>query len=119
MSGYILIFLTLISMGAVLYAFFYLFRLLFAYKITDKHVVVLLFHSLPIYRIPFGKIVEMHSAPFHEVALVPGMHLFTRVFARRVVIEMKDRWFIFAFLTPENPDAFISEIKKHLANFSE
>lgn len=119
MSDYILIFLTVVSMGTVLYLFFQLFRLFFSYKITDKDITVLLFHFLPIYRMPFEKIVKIHSAPFHEVALVPGMHLFTRVFARRVVIEMKDRWFIFAFLTPENPDAFISEIKKHLANFSE
>lgn len=106
-------------MALGLFLLFQLFRLFFSYKITDKDITVLLFHFLPIYRIPFEKIVEMHSAPFHEVALVPGMHLFTRVFARRVVIEMKDRWFIFAFLTPKDPDAFISEIKKHLANFSE
>jgi hypothetical protein len=57
---------------------------------------------------------EMHEAPFHEVALVPGVHLFTRTFARRVVIEMRDKWFIFAFLTPDDPAAFIADVKHHL-----
>lgn len=99
------------SMALGLFLLFQLFRLFFSYKITDKDITILLFHFLPIYRIPFEKIVEIHSAPFHEVALVPGMHLFTRVFARRVVIEMKNKWFVFAFLTPENPDAFIAEVK--------
>lgn len=93
---------------------FQVFRLLFAYKITDKEIIVLLFHFLPIYKVPFNKIVAMHVASVWEVAIVPGMHLFTRPFAKRVVIEQKDRRFIFAFFTPGNPDVFISEIKKHL-----
>jgi hypothetical protein len=28
--------------------------------------------------------------------------------------EMRDRWFIYAFLTPENPAAFISEVKRRI-----
>jgi hypothetical protein len=88
-------------------------QLLVSYKITDRDIRVLLFHTLPIYSIPFGKIVKMHEAPFYEVALVPGVHLFTRTFARRVVIQMRDKWFIFAFLTPENPAAFIADVERH------
>jgi len=110
---------TIILMGLAAFVFFRLFRVLIAYKITDKNITVLLFHFLPIYRVRFEKIVKMHSARVHEVAVIPGWHFPSRVFGRRVVIEMKDTWFRYAFLTPENPDAFISEIKKHLANFSE
>src|SRR5262245_46900994 len=91
------------------------FRALFSYEITDKDITVRLFHALPIYRIPFKKIVNIRSAPLHEVMLVPGVHVFTRPFARNVVIEMKDRWFIFAFLTPDDPDAFIAAVKRRLA----
>ena len=103
-------------MAVLLFMGLWSFRLFFSYKITDKNITVNLFHILPIYRISFAKIVEMHTAPVHEVALIPGVHLFTRPFARRVVIEMKDTWTFlrFAFLTPDNPDVFIAEIKKRL-----
>jgi hypothetical protein len=102
-------------MALLAYAGLQVFRLLFRYEITNKDIVVYLFHFLPIYRVPFNKIVAIHNRPLHEVMLVPGVHLFTRPFARNVVIEQKDRWFIFAFLTPENPDAFIAEVKKRMA----
>ena len=51
---------------------------LFSYKITDSDIRVLLFGIIPIYWIPFRKIKKIHEAPFYEVALVPGVHLFTR-----------------------------------------
>ena len=88
-------------------------QLLVSYEITDRDIKVLLFHSLPIYSIPLRKVVKMHEAPFYEVALVPGVHLFTRTFARRVVIQMRDKWFTFAFLTPDNPAAFIADVERH------
>ena len=90
-------------------------RLLISYKITSTHIEVLLFRTIPIYWIPFRKIKEMHKRALYEVMLVPGVHLFTRFFAKRVMIEMRDKWFIFAFFTPENPDAFIAEVKKRMA----
>ena len=108
---------TVALMGLAAFIFFYLFRLIFSYEIRDKDILVRLFHFLPLYKIPFSKIVAMRVAPVWEVALVPGMHLPTRPLAtRRVAIEMKDRWFIFAFFTPENPDAFIAEIKKRMVS---
>jgi hypothetical protein len=100
LDGLLLIACTLVVMGLLLFAMGGLPRLLLSYQIRDRDIRVLLFNSIPIYWIPFRKIVRMHEAPFYEVALVPGVHLFTRAFAQRVVIEMRDRWFIFAFLTP-------------------
>lgn len=96
-------------------AAYYSFRLFFSYEIREKDILVRLFHFLPIYKVPYNKIVAIRNAPFHEIVLVPGMHLATRLFARRVAIEMKNRWIIFAFFTPENPDAFIAEVKKRMA----
>lgn len=101
-------------MGFLLYAGLQSFRLFFNYEITDKNIVVYLFRVFPIYRIPFEKIVKIYSAPFHEVAIVPGVHLFTRPFAKRVVIEMRERWFIFAFLTPEDTEGFIQKVKSKM-----
>ena len=104
------------AMALLLYVGLQSFRLIFSYKITDEGIIVYLFHILPLYKVPYNKIVAMRVAPVWEVALVPGMHLPTRPLAtRRVAIEMKDRWFIFAFFTPDNPDAFIAEVKKRMA----
>src|SRR5882724_4355894 len=104
--------ITFIVMGAVLFAMLGIWRILFSYEITDKDVRVLLFHVVPLYWIPFRKIVKMHEAPFHEVVLVPGKHFFTRMFGRRVVIETRDTWFPFTFLTPNHPSAFIADVKR-------
>lgn len=103
-----------ILVGILLLLSSQVFKLVFSYSIREKEIAVLLFHAVPIYTIPYSKIVKMHKATFYEVALVPGVHLFTRVFARRVVIEMRDRWFIFAFLTPKNPSAFIGEVEEKM-----
>jgi hypothetical protein len=96
----IIITAALAAIGLLLVGSSLIWRILFSYQITDKDIRVLLFRAVPIYRIPFRKIKELHQAPLYEVALVPGMHLFTRPFARRVVIEMRDTLVMFAFLTP-------------------
>jgi hypothetical protein len=119
-AGMLLEHLAAIAIGVIIVALLLLlssqvFRVIFSYSIREKEIAVLLFHTVPIYTIPYGKIVKMHEAPFYEVALVPGVHLFTRVFARRVVIEMRDRWFIFAFLTPADPGAFMAEVKQRMS----
>jgi hypothetical protein len=106
--------ITFTVLGVVLFGMMGVWRILFSYEVTDKDVRVLLFHVLPLYWIPFRKIVKTHEAPFHEVVLVPGVHLFTRTFARRVVFETRDKWFVFAFLTPDNPAAFIADVKRHM-----
>ena len=92
----------------------FFFRNLFSYEIREKDILVRLFRVMPIYKVPFDKIVAIRNARVHEVALVPGMHLSTRLFARRVAIEMKDRWFTFAFFTPDNPNAFIAEVERRM-----
>jgi hypothetical protein len=100
-----------IFVGLILLLSSQIFKLIFSYSIRETEIAVLLFRAVPIYTIPYSTIIKVHKASFYEVALVPGVHLFTRVFARRVVIEMRDRWFIFAFLTPTDPDAFIADVE--------
>lgn len=119
MEGYILIFLNTVLIGIILFVAFYLFRFLFKYEITEKNIRILLFRFIPIYKIQFSKIEKTYIARFHEVFLIPGLHFLRLPFRKTIVIEMRDTMIKFAFLTPDDPDAFISEIKKHLANFSE
>src|SRR5450631_484651 len=110
----ILITIALVVMALLFFGMGAVPNLLLSYEITNSDIRVLLFGVIPIYWIPFRKIKKMHEAPFYEVALIPGVHLFTRTFAKRVVIEMRDKWFIFAFLTPDNPAAFIADVKRHM-----
>ncbi len=114
LEGILLIAGTLAVMGLLFVGYVLVWRVVFAYDVTDEHVTVLLFGRIPIYRIPFRKIVKMHEAPFHEVVLVPGKHFFTHMFGRRVVIETRDTWFPFTFLTPDNPAAFIAQVENRM-----
>jgi hypothetical protein len=106
--------ITFVVMGIVLFGVMGIWRILFSYEITDKDVRVLLFHFVPFYWIPFNTIVKMHEAPFYEVVFIPGKHFFTRMFGRRAVIETRDTWLPFTFLTPDDPTAFITEVEKHM-----
>ena len=112
MNRLLLVALIILSMGVALTLALQLFRLLIGYKVTDKDIAILLFHLVPIYRIPFRKIKKIYSAPMYEVMLIPGLHFPSRVFSRRVVIERRNTWFKFAFLTPKDPDAFIADVKR-------
>jgi hypothetical protein len=115
-TNLVLIAAGIVLVGAILVISSQAFQFIFAYSVNESGIVVQLFHVIPIYRIPFRSIKKLYEAPFYEVALVPGMHLFTRPFGRRVVIDMGDKWPKFAFLTPINPTSFIEEIKRHLSN---
>jgi hypothetical protein len=118
LANLILLTIVLVVMSLLFFGMGGLPKLLLSYKVTESDIRVLLFGAIPIYWIPFRKIKKIHEAPFHEVALVPGVHLFTRTFAKRVVIEMRDKWFIFAFLTPDNPTEFIADVKRRLPTSS-
>jgi hypothetical protein len=111
--------LLLIGLGVLIVVFILIvstqvFKLIFEYQIADDEIIVLLFHLAPIYRIPLRTVETLYEAPAYQVALIPGMHLFTRPFGRRVVVEMRGRWARFAFLTPTNPAAFIADIKRRM-----
>lgn len=111
-----LIFLAVIilSMGLVAFVFFRLFRLLISYRITDKDIKILLFHFIPIYKIPFTNIEKIYEQKFHEVFLIPGWHFPSMIFSKRVTIELKDAWFKYVFLTPKDTNSFIQEIKRFI-----
>jgi hypothetical protein len=115
-TNFSLIIFGVVSVIAILCISSQVFKLIFAYNVSDSEIIVQLFHALPIYRIPFRKIEKIREAPMYEVALVPGMHFFTRPFGRRVVIEMLDTSIRYAFLTPSDPGAFIAEVKRHMTN---
>jgi hypothetical protein len=72
-----------------------MWRHLYSYHITDEDIRVLLFDSIPIYRIPFDKIVKVHEAPFYEIALVVDdpFHVLDQelplVVKRRAVLEAR------------------------------
>lgn len=114
MSDYISILFYLVIMGMFLFVCTYLFSFLIKYKITDKDIKILLFNFILIYKIPFEKIIKISSIPFYETIFTPGLHFLKYIFARRVVIEMKDTWFRYVFLTPKDIDGFIKNVKNKL-----
>jgi hypothetical protein len=111
----ILLLVAVLLMGLLLFSLLQSFRLIFGYRLTETSIKVLLFDVLPIYDIPLKRIIDLHVAPMHKVALVPGYHLFRYPFGRRVVVEMRDSWVRFAFLTPNNPEEFIADVRGRIA----
>lgn len=93
MEGLIAITIGLVGIAVLLFLGFKVFRLLVGYEIADDSIKVLLFHYIPIYKIPFTNIEKIYLQRFHEVVIVPGWHFPSRIFSRRVTIELKNSWF--------------------------
>jgi len=90
------------------------FRLLFGYRLENNKIIILLFHFLPIYKILVSDIKEIYSAGMLQTLLIPGLRFDSRIFEQRVVIVTKSRLINHVFLTPKNPDVFITEVKNRV-----
>jgi hypothetical protein len=72
MQNKILIALGVILVGLILVSATQAFRLIFEYKITNDQIIVLLFHVVPVYIIPFDKFEGVHEATFLRLRLSPA-----------------------------------------------
>lgn len=79
---------------------FLLFRLVFGYEIEEDILHIKLFHHFTIKRIERADIQSIKQVPFWKTMLVPGFHLVSRMFAKRIEIETKEGWTI--FITPRD-----------------
>lgn len=108
-------FIGLLLAAFVLVVFLNLFKLLFGYKITEHGVSIVLLHLATVHTIAFGKISKVRTAAFHEVALIPGIHLPSRLFGKRVVIETTgNSLFRHYFITPKDPEKFVEMLRKKI-----
>jgi hypothetical protein len=109
--------LVTVALGALILLGFVLFglRFVYGYRIEDRDVAIVLFHVLPLYRIPFDNIEEIRKASLPELATGGfAMRLGNRLTWQGVLIVKRSGWPRRTVITPSDPDAFVRLVEAGL-----
>jgi hypothetical protein len=86
-------------------------RLIYDYRITDCGIDIVLFHGLPIWRIPFDDIESVRIASWKELNLgFTILRLGNRFTSRYLAIKKRGGWFRTVAITPADAEKFASQI---------
>jgi hypothetical protein len=97
---------TLTAGIAMLWVMFVL-RFIYNYRFTGSAVEVVLFHAIPVYRIPVANIKWCRKASWRELGLGGlTLRLGNRLVSRCVLIEKRTGWLRHIVITPSDPDGF-------------
>jgi hypothetical protein len=103
----------IVALGAclVLVAVVFGLRLLYGYRVRDQAIEVVLFHVLPVYRLPLEDIEQIRKASWSELGVGGRTLRLGNRFARQsVLIQRRSGWIRRIVITPDDPDRFISEV---------
>jgi hypothetical protein len=86
-------------------------RFLYDYRVHNHAIEVVLFHLLPVYRIPIANIESIQKASWSELGIGGStLRLGNRVFGQGVLIRSRSGWFRRVVISPEDADRFISRV---------
>ena len=109
------IFTFLLPVIGIPIALFFLMQLLFSYKLTESTIEILLFHHIAVLRIPYTDVVDIHRPPVLELLTrIFAWHCENKFYYNRVLIRRSRGMFPDVFLTPDDPDTFIAEVKSRV-----
>jgi hypothetical protein len=102
-------------------------RLLYGYRVRNHAVEVVLFHVLPVYRVPVDNIELIRKVLFKEalfgfwslrelVSAFSTLRLGNRIFGPWVLIQKRNGWIRRILITPNDADAFIREVARGTPN---
>lgn len=77
---------------------------------------MLLFGKITLFKLPYSSIKSIKKANLIECFSPAGVHYVTRFFGQRVIIEKTNGLLKYIFLTPKDPDEFISKVAKKTKN---
>jgi hypothetical protein len=85
---------------------------IYGYRVTDRAVEVLLFHALPICRVPLHDIADIRTVHRNQLMFDLFAFRFGNRFARHLILIQKRRgWFRRIVITPPDLDEFIEQVK--------
>lgn len=109
------IFNLLIWWFGIAVAVFLLMRLLFSYRLSETDVEINLLHKIPVMKVPYKDIKEIYRPSLTELfTTVFAWHCENKFYYNRVLIKRGYGVFPDIFVTPDNPDNFIEQVKRRL-----
>jgi hypothetical protein len=95
-------------------------RYVYNYKLQDSGIRIMLFRIIPLVLIPYNYIKDIRRVTwvsyYKTIGIGVYLHCPSRIWGHHVLIEdKKKRISRYTLITPDNPDEFIAEVKKHLS----
>lgn len=106
--------LLVVAFGAafVLFAVIFGLRFVYDYRIENRAIEIVLFHLVPIYRLPFEDIELIRKTSWSELGVGGITIRFGNRFAGQcVLIQKRNGWFRRIVITPNNADEFIGQVQ--------
>ncbi len=105
-------------LGAALVAVaaIYGLRFVYGYRVANHAVEIVLFHTLPVYRVPVDDIKLIQKVPRSELgAGGSSLRLGNRLAVQCVLIEKRGGRFPRIVITPNDPDGFVNQVAAEVA----
>lgn len=89
-------------------------KLLITYSLSADKITVVLLRIFPMYIIPLESVEQITKAGAYKMLLGMSGVLRSRAFGANVFIARNTTWGKDIVVTPDNPDAFIAEVKRRV-----
>ena len=99
----------------ILVLFQYLGHYIWRYSVHKNRIQIYLFYFIPVYYIPLDKITDATKISTREMlSRIFTLHWINKTYSREYVMLTR-KAFIFTrlIISPENPDTFISQIRRN------
>jgi len=90
----------------------FVLRQIYDYRVTDGAIEIVLFRTLPVYRVHFDDIESVKILSWRELRLasITTLRMGNRLAKRYILITRKSGWFRYLAITPADPDSFVAQI---------
>jgi hypothetical protein len=92
-------------------------RYVCTYRVSSDELQVVLFRAIPAYGVVLANIRNIAEVPYSETLKprLSALRFGNRIFGRVVVVEKKAGLFKTMFITPDDPEAFVAEVRAKMA----
>lgn len=103
--------IAVLGAALILVAVIYGFRFVYSYRVENRAVEIVLFHTLPVYRVPIDDIDRIQKASWGELGIGGViLRLGNRPGGQCVLIQRRTGRFRSIVVTPDDADGFISQV---------
>lgn len=90
-------------------------KIFLSYILSDKALVLKYFLVFPLASFDYSKIMEVRRISAIEATSHGNMSMYiSRVFGASILLKYGPNWMDAVVITPDNPDAFIAEVKRRV-----
>lgn len=103
--------IALLGAALILVSVIYGLRFVYSYRVENRAVEIMMFHTLPVYRVPVDDIDLIQKASWGELGIGGAtLRLGNRLGGQCVLIRKRTGRFRRIVVTPDDADGFVSQV---------